>query len=533
MFTGQATNPYRFLLSVIVFVMLVTAACSREAPAPQNSAGLPVLDGAHPRALSDTVPGATADVAWRPGTVVLPVDEVNARLQRVSDDGHIFTFVDNDPRLSAIQPPTVLLLKGLALVVVKKVDHQAGQLTLTTRPAALVEAIQDGEIHWNTPVDMHQVMFNPMGLDSTGSGPIQTSPSTAPSTPEVPNSPSGTTNLPGPPTPTVPSVTGKPSIAPAVTGKLRMGNVEPVAAVFDQAAPARAGSGTSLAPAQAGSGTSSGDLGDYKYTSSFNVLPGHLEHTIDITRSSKVEMKVHINTLLLSMESTGDLSFHSGSLTQAKVVEKLRGKLSMNWAARTNVGADSAGQELLTLPAIAQIPLIIGGLPFVFGVGAKLIIGVALTSKYSTSEDALTLIFDGDEGFSGSTQGGFDATGQVSAQPTIGPGAGNRGVGVDGFFIAMASPRINFGIGVYGFSEAAYMEFKNTLYTVSKSLLSGMACTHQEMTTTAEVGVESQMLFSNPKVGGLEVDLPGFPTVKKALYNKVRSVDIPSNMKCS
>ena len=110
----------------------------------------------------DTVRGATFDVTWSPNSVRLTRDQTLRSLRRVSRDGGTFTFAAGDPAIAALRPGQILLVWGIALRKVTAVEPAGATVVVRTDLVSLPEAIPSGHIAWNArPADFGQGIISP------------------------------------------------------------------------------------------------------------------------------------------------------------------------------------------------------------------------------------------------------------------------------------------------------------------------------------------------------------------------------------
>ncbi len=100
-----------------------------------------------------TLPGTVFQVAYTANTVVVDRTAALKTLKSVSSDGSTLVFEQPPDKIAALHEGNVLLLQGLALRKITSVTPQGSQMIVVTEPAALTEAIQEGNIQWQAPVD--------------------------------------------------------------------------------------------------------------------------------------------------------------------------------------------------------------------------------------------------------------------------------------------------------------------------------------------------------------------------------------------
>jgi len=154
-------TPYNRLIFVALMVILLLAgiaAYSRRAKPIAASTGTPGSTGSS-RILSTpavdlmTLPGSVFEVTYTPETIV--IDKVTAlkSLKSVSADESTVVFDQPGEQLLQLKAGSVMLLQGLALRKVTGVLTQGSQLIVGTEAAALTDAIAEGNIQFEAPID--------------------------------------------------------------------------------------------------------------------------------------------------------------------------------------------------------------------------------------------------------------------------------------------------------------------------------------------------------------------------------------------
>lgn len=97
-------------------------------------------------------PGTVFQVTWTSNTVMVDAATTEKTFRGVSPDGQIFVFDNSDEQIRKLEVGSVMLLQGLALKKVVGVETDGDMTLIATQPAALTDAIQDGHIAWDLPV---------------------------------------------------------------------------------------------------------------------------------------------------------------------------------------------------------------------------------------------------------------------------------------------------------------------------------------------------------------------------------------------
>jgi hypothetical protein len=89
------------------------------------------------------------EATWRPDTVVLESEELDASLlNRIAEDG-VYRFRSSGDLAERLTPGKVVLLTGVNLVKITRVEPSPGGFALHTEPAALEEAAEDAHLDFD------------------------------------------------------------------------------------------------------------------------------------------------------------------------------------------------------------------------------------------------------------------------------------------------------------------------------------------------------------------------------------------------
>lgn len=165
-------RPFMLLVTVLlpsIYVVILLAVFWKSAPAAQTEVGedsqvyLPMVNSPMQPIIPDT-------------TNVLTEDS-NQHLVEISPDGWYFTFAQNTPELQQVDPGEIIVSDvseaapaGYLRTVISK-QSSGGQIILKTRPATLVDAIQQGTASFSrqlTPGDIEEASMLP-GVSIVGS----------------------------------------------------------------------------------------------------------------------------------------------------------------------------------------------------------------------------------------------------------------------------------------------------------------------------------------------------------------------------
>jgi len=159
------TKRISFLTALLLFLI---CACGSSA-APAESSAEP--------SWAEVPASEHSQLILFPETVTLTEDVVASGLRSVAEDGQTLTFAANTPGVTDLAPGTVVIVGGVAIVRVDSVESTADGIVLSTEPASLAEAVEQGHLDWDKTVDFasggtgHFSAIRPrLGLESVAIG---------------------------------------------------------------------------------------------------------------------------------------------------------------------------------------------------------------------------------------------------------------------------------------------------------------------------------------------------------------------------
>jgi hypothetical protein len=516
----------------------------------------------------DTVRGATFDVTWNPNSVRLTRDQALRSLRRVSRDGGTFTFAAGDPAIAALKPGQILLVWGIALRKVTAVEPGGATIVVRTDLVSLPEAIPNGHIAWNAqPADFGQGIVSPSVVAPANPTKTTLAP-VAPSlfrpaswqqgegqgdqNPDAENAKEGDAGE------------GEEAELPnhsegEVAGYEYEIGYANGGGRLDFQLEARKGEEGSFEDPQKELGERArahgtkhvGDNGGFDGTQHGTPLTdeekkqqkehkeqeentkqgvGKPETPGDILTPKglfgmanevfdlRVKVRGHIN----GFTTSGDISTANSALGKFKAkVEQLNGSADLDWLARLGERGTFSEHVKLEIPFNYDIPVIIGGLPFMVEIGANLLMTPGLTSHHASANGSYHIVFDGSAGITatgGDVQTESSLTGHVEN--------GERQVtslGVSAVLVAAQVPRIGFGIGLLNTSAVAFVDHVIAASVTTEGMLGLVHCKRYQIDDTFGAGVGVQIL-GIPVPGANSKHTLGTP------YQKVETE--PTNLNC-
>ncbi len=104
----------------------------------------------------DTVTNAQVNVTYAPQTVVIGRNAAIRSLHSTSWDGVTWRFDAEEPAVQRIKPGSVMLVWGLAIRKVTRVDQVGDEIVVRSEEAQLTDAVTDARITWDAPAHLLQ-----------------------------------------------------------------------------------------------------------------------------------------------------------------------------------------------------------------------------------------------------------------------------------------------------------------------------------------------------------------------------------------
>jgi hypothetical protein len=376
---------------VLVAGGLVMFAMRRQRPPPGASSEAPLNLLA--------TPGSKFEVTFKPATVVIDADTTRKSFQGISADGAIFVFDASSPLISKLHPGSVMLLQGLALKKVVAREEHGDAVLIATTPATLTDAIENGHIHWDAPISF---------ASSTASNGRPAAPDF-----EAPDSNRWLGAFAGM------------ALAPAWI------HLAPAAPIALLSTPADKNSGSE---------------GDWKFTTKATRESGQLNLDVDVQGAVEgLDVDVKGRGHVQSFGLMTNIEISHGVVEQFQYVAKnLKGDVTIDFVA-TKKGDGMLKPLEMKMPGAFEMPLPIGGIPFVLSIGEAVIIRPALSAKNEVAEGHFKINYGGGQGFSlsGSTmspQGQPDGKNEITSSSSV-------GLAPFAYVVGFAMPRIELGLG--------------------------------------------------------------------------------------
>jgi hypothetical protein len=180
------------------------------------------------------------------------------------------------------------------------------------------------------------------------------------------------------------------------------------------------------------------------------------------------------------------------------------------------------------VPVQFNVPIPVGGVPFVVQLGSDFLITLSLSGLHASLAVDGQVAFKGDGGLTyAQGKATYDTSFSTSGDPQIGNFQG-MSPGVSAVVLAIQLPRVGLGLGVFGVSSVAYMDVVNVVTMTQGGVVgAGLipACKRMTYNAIGHVGVETNVI-PLPFVDTSQV--AGALTTKKEIFNSTtKKLDPP------
>jgi hypothetical protein len=466
------------------------AAGPAMASKPARSLFIQPRDRASLRRYLETTPETAAkrfDVEWNPAVVRVDRAAAARTLQSVSADGSQFVFSVDDVAIAALKPGKIMLLWGIAVRRVTSVRKDGARVAVATSSVSLSEVFTRADIQIDYAM--------------------------RPTAPLV-----------------VPHVQPPEAARRSARGESASGSL--LLARYDAAT-----DGPSSEPPSEGDTPGEGD----------HVLPLGLDswgvsgyHGFDITAqygpagdgiafslearlsqsdlmsssaakdaagkllekgSELLDLRIGASGRLHATSQEDTLRVASNIVIKDSAIALLRtdfdnvnGDLQLFFIARRGPQSSQWLDKLkVELPIRFNIPVIVGGLPFMFQVAFNFLAQPALNTK----NDAFTGTYH--IPFSGSTvltleNGKLTSSSTLQSIPEVVESLGSS-IGVSAILIGIQAPRVGFGMGLFGSSSVAYIDLVNSFTITSGGQLGMFHCKHHQLVSAVNAGIDTEIAY--------------------------------------
>ena len=544
----------------------------------------------------DTIVGATFDVTWNANTVRLDRTTTLRSLRQASSDGTTFSFASDEPAIRGLKPGQVLLVWGIALLRVTSVQPVGGYLVVQGTPASLPEAMDQAHIAWTTPAQFDQGMLVEKVPEPDPVAVSLAQPARAPWLLAGWHAPTGVgagefTELAGDSAGKAPSGGGytnkasgevggfgfeiayafaqdaldfelEASMGKGGTSEADVGKARESGAQDKSLKKAREGieagkpaNGTPALGADADPSKLAADAGiksknaadAWKKERSKVDAPGGVWGGLaELTSGAlwgiakdQLDLRIKARGHLTGFGTQGDISIDNAQhLASQFSLSNLDGIVDLSYIARLGKDQGSWTDKFKrSLPITFNMPVIIGGVPFMLQLAMNFMAIPGLSGHYATMTGKAHFNFTG-SGRIEFGRGNADASGNFDGGAFIVPDRNEASsLGVSAVLVAAQFPRVGFGLGLFNAYSIAYIDLVGTASLTNAGKLALLPCLRTQLNAAVGAGIATDVLgiADLPAIGGiLSKKINGALSWKKSppLWSVERSSTWPQGLKC-
>ena len=484
----------------------------------------------------DTARGATFNVTWGPNTVRLDRAETLRALRRVTRDGATFTFGSGEPKVRDLKPGQILLVWGIALRKVASVENKGDAVVVHTDVAAIPEAIEKGTIAWKSHATFGEGLVSPsMVIDSTKKKVSSTSGSGGlfryaayhaqeeggqGEEGELPHHAGG--EIGG-----YEFEVGYANAGTRLDFQLEARKSD--GGAFDE--PEEKQGERTRAQGTKGMGAPKEEKETAEKEKDTKQGVGEIEQPGGVLTPKGLfglaaevfDLRLKVRGHLDEFDTDGVMSIADAALGNFHVnINNIQGEADFDWIARLGEKGVFSENIKVEVPFNYDIPLIIGGIPFVVEVGVNFLVAPGLTSHYASAAGSYHITLAGNAGISAT---GSDVKTESSLTGTEETGSKQvTSLGVSAVLVAVQLPRIGFGLGLLNTSAVAYVDHVLATSVVTAGGLGLIPCRRWQLNSAFGAGVGVQVLG---------IKIPGLGS-KKTLGTPVdKVVTEPPGVNCN
>lgn len=214
------------------------------------------------------------------------------------------------------------------------------------------------------------------------------------------------------------------------------------------------------------------------------------------TAKDQLDLRIKAQGHLDGLDLGGDISVGNAKTIASKFqFNNVNGIVNFQYVARLGKEHGNWDERLKAeLPVTFNIPLIVGGLPFMFQVGVNLFAVPALSTHLATAQGKFHLNFAGNGVVQAGT-GNLDASGQYQGKAfVLDEGNTVSSLGVSAVLVSIQFPRLGFGMGLFNSYSIVYIDFVGTGSALSSGAMGMMPCQRYQVNAAIGAGVSTQVL---------------------------------------
>lgn len=250
--------------------------------------------------------------------------------------------------------------------------------------------------------------------------------------------------------------------------------------------------------------------------------------------SDNVDARLRARLELDGFTMGENLVFRNGEVDLASThFKNLNGNVHAQLIGRLgHEGSEQIKIPVIQVPIAFNVPIPVGGIPFVVQVGADFALTMSLTgAKATLSVDGQTA-FSGDSGFDYSKSKASYSTEFKGQDPQISDYKGFS-LGVSAVVLGVQIPRLGMGLGVFGVSSVAYMDVVNVItMTNGAAIVTGLGappCKRITYNAVGHVGIDTTIV---PLPFGAAEKVGKSLSPKKEIFNRQKELLDPPVKMC-
>ena len=227
-----------------------------------------------------------------------------------------------------------------------------------------------------------------------------------------------------------------------------------------------------------------------------------------------------------------NLVFKNGDIDAVSThFKNLNGKIQAQLIGRLgHTGVENIKIPVMQVPIAFNVPIPVGGIPFVVQLGADFTLTLSLSGQHATLTVDGQTAFRGDSGFDYKESKASYSTEFKGDEPTISDYKGFS-LGVSAVVLGVQVPRIGFGLGLLGVSSVAYVDVVNVITMTNGAAVGGLGppCKRISYAAVGHVGIETDVI---PLPFGVNEKVAEKLSPKKEIFKLERQVLDPPIKMC-
>jgi hypothetical protein len=223
---------------------------------------------------------------------------------------------------------------------------------------------------------------------------------------------------------------------------------------------------------------------------------GALAKNVFFLVSDNVDIRFRAKADLDQFALAGGFRVGSGKITQAMAAFKsLKGHLDFEFVGRLGqVGSGAVSVPVWHIPSVMNIPIPVGGLPFVVQVGGDALVKLYLSGQHATVHFLGKYDFGGSEALNADQSKSATEDNLTANEPEY----SGRGMspGTSGVVVAVQLPRVGVGLGLLGASTVVYIDLVNVLTTTNSAGVAALnpSCSRVSWAQVGHLGVDTRLM---------------------------------------